>query len=254
LVIRSNGHLDKISKMRLLIATPRKSGNAQLRCLLASAYGLELINSRYAPDGSDFAEIAAWLGELPERSVVHTSFRYTPQLKTLATKLGITLVAVLRHPFDLFVTIYDVAQHRADKKEPKAGAAVSWVQLAGREIDHPDVMKYLREGFSEEIDWLREWRASGVPALRFERLEADPFQALSGLTTHLGPVDDDAVEHAVANCPAEKQVRTSPVRGRPTPIPVVPTGAWRERLSDDHVSILRDRYGDDVRQLGYELI
>ena len=239
--------------MRLLIATPRKSGNAQLRCLLASAYGLELINSRSAPDGSDFAEITTWLGELPERSVVHTSFRYTSQLKTLATKLGINLVTVLRHPFDLFVTIYDVAQHRAEKKGPQPEAAVSWIHLAGKELDHPDVLAYLREGFSEEIDWLMEWHDSGVPVLRFELLAADPFQALSGLTSHLGPPDDDAVGRAVENCPGENKVRTSLVRGRPTPMPIVSTGAWRERLNDDHVAILRDRYGDDVRQLGYEL-
>ena len=166
--IKSNGQLGEVAKMRLLIATPRKSGNAQLRCLLASAYGLEFINSRHAPDGSNFAEMRAWLGELPERSVAHTSFRYTPQLKTLAAKLGITLVAVLRHPFDLFVTIYDVAQHRADKKGPQSEAAVSWTHLAGKDFDHPDVLAYLREGFSEEIDWLKEWHDSGELVLRFE--------------------------------------------------------------------------------------
>ena len=237
--------------MRVLIAAPRKTGNAQLRCLLASAYGLELMSSRDAPDDADFSQVASWLEELPDRCVVHSSFRYSPELQTLAAKIGITLVAVLRHPFDLFVSLHEIAQRRSDKKGRQAQALAAWAPLAGKELDDPAVLEYLREGFSAEIAWLKAWHDSGVPLLRFELLEADPSQALTSLSTHLGPLDDETVARAVAIWPAENLVRSSPVRGRR--MPAVSSGAWRERLTAEHVAILRDHYGDDIERLGYEL-
>jgi hypothetical protein len=237
--------------MRVLIAAPRKTGNIQLRCLVASAYGLELVSARDAPDAADFSRVASWLGELPDRSVAHTSYRRSPNLETLAAKLGMTLVAVLRHPFDLFVSIHEIAQRRSDKKGRLTDAAVAWAPLEGTELDDPAVLAYLREGFSEEIAWLLEWYDSGVPIVRYEVLEADPARALTNLSAHLGSLDGDAIARAVAICPAENLVRSSPVRGRR--MPAVPAGTWRERLSDDHIAILRDRYGEDTKRLGYEL-
>jgi hypothetical protein len=249
--IRSDGHIGELSAMRVLIAAPRKTGNAQLRCLLASAYGLELVNSRDAPDDADFSRAASWLGELPDRSVAHTSYRHTVELETLAAQLGVALVAVLRHPFDLFVSIHEIAQRRTDKKRRRTEAVAAWAPLGGTELDDPAVLAYLREGFSAEIAWLKAWHDSGVPIVRFEVLEADPSQVLTGLSAHLGPLGDDVVARAVAICPAENLVRSSSVRGRR--MPAVSAGSWRERLSADHIAILRDRYGEDVERLGYEL-
>ena len=237
--------------MRVVIAAPRKTGNARLRCLLAAAYGLEPVGSRDAPDDSNFSRVASWLGGLPDRRVGHTSYRHTAELETLATTLGITLVAVVRHPFDLFISIYEVAQRRSDKKGRQTDTAAAWAPLEGTELDNPMVLAYLREGFSEEIAWLIDWYRSGVPIVRFEVLEADPSRALMGLSDRLGSLDADVVARAVAICPAENLVRSSPVRGRR--MPPVSTGAWRERLSDEHIAILRDRYGEDVKHLGYEL-
>ena len=237
--------------MRVLIAAPRKTGNAQLRCLLASAYGLDLINSRDSPDDADFSRVAGWLGELPNRSVAHTSYRYTTELEALAAKMGITLVAVLRHPFDLFVSIHEIAQRRSGKKRSQTDGAAARASLEDTELDAPAVLAYLREGFSEEIIWLMDWYDSGVPIVRFEVLEADPSRALTSLSAHLAPLDLDVVARAVAICPAENLVRSSPVRGRR--MPAVSAGAWRERLSDEHLVILRDRYGDAVMRLGYQL-
>ena len=237
--------------MRLMIAAPRKTGNTQLRCLLASLYGLELISSRDAPAGADFTEVASWLQELPDRSVTHTSFRHTAQLESFCAENGIRLVAVLRHPFDLFVSIYEIAQRRSNKTERQRAVAVPWASLSGRKLDDPEVLAYLRDGFSDEIAWLKGWHQSGVPVLRFELMQAAPARALAELGTQLGSLDDEAVLRALTVCPAENLVRSSPVRGRR--LPTLSAGIWRERLSDDHIAILQERYGDDVRQLGYEL-
>ncbi|MBW3634094.1 MAG: hypothetical protein KY456_13805, partial [Chloroflexi bacterium] len=130
-------------------------------------------------------------------------------------------------------------------------AAAAWAALEGTELDNPTVLAYLREEFSEEIAWLMNWYDSGVPIVRFEVLEVDPSQVLTGLSADLGPLDGDVVARAVAICPAENLVRSSPIRGRR--MPAVSAGAWRERLSDEHLELLRNRYGADVKHLGYEL-
>ena len=237
--------------MRLLIAAPRKSGNARLRCLLATAYGLELVGSRDVPDGAGIGEVASWLSDLPDSSVAHVPWGHTAALDMLAAKHEARFVAILRHPFDLLLSVHEIAQHRSGKKGRQGQTADSWAVLAHRELSDPEVLAYLHEGFSDEIAWLRDWHDSGAPLLRFELLDADPAGALAALASDLGSLADETIAHAVAVCPAENLVRSSPVRGRR--MPAVSAGAWRERLSDEHLAILRDRYGSEVSQLGYEL-
>ena len=236
--------------MRVLIASPRKTGNAQLRCLLASAYRLELIGSRDAPDGSDITTVGSWLEDFPVRGVAHTSFHHSTELMTLLADHGVSAVAVLRHPFDLLVSIHEIAQRRSGKKGRRLQESDPWAPLAGRDLDDPAVLEYATDGFSDEIAWLKGWHESGVPLVRFELLEAAPSQALAHLAPVLGQVDDDQIVRAVTMCPAENLVWSSPVLGRR--MPPVPSGAWRERLTGTQLSVLCDRYGDDVRQLGYE--
>jgi hypothetical protein len=236
--------------MRVLIASPRKTGNAQLRCLLASAYGLELVGSRDAPDGSDITAIGSWLEDFPDRGVAHTSFHHSPDLMTLLAGRGVSPVAVLRHPFDLLISIHEIAQRRSSKKGRRLQEADPWAPLADRELSDPAVLEYAIDGFSDEIAWLKGWHESGVPLVRFELLEAAPPQALAHLASALGQLEDDQIARAVTGCPAESLVWSSPVLGRR--MPPVPSGAWRERLTDGQLSVLRDRYGEDVRRLGYE--
>jgi hypothetical protein len=236
--------------MRVLIASPRKTGNAQLRCLVATAYGLELIGSRDAPDGSDLTIVGPWLEDFPDRGVAHTSFHYSPELMKLLADYGVSVIAVLRHPFDLLVSIHEIAQRRSTKKGRRLRESDPWESLAGRELGDPVVMEYATDGFADEIAWLKGWHDSDVPLVRFELLEAAPSQALAGLATALGHLADDQIGRAVESCPAENLIWSSPVLGRR--MPPVPTGAWRERLTDGQLSVLRDRYGDDVRKLGYE--
>jgi hypothetical protein len=238
--------------MRVLIASPRKTGNAQLRCLLGSAYGLELIGSRDAPDGSDMTTVSSWLEDFPDRGVVHTSFPHSPALATLLADHGVSAVAILRHPFDLLVSIHEIAQRRSDKKGSQPREADPWAPLAGRDLGDPAVMAYAIDGFSDEIAWLKGWHDSGVPIVRFEVLEAAPSQALAQLAAALGHLDDDQIARAVEMCPAKNLVWSSPERGRR--MPPVPSGAWRERLTATQLAVLRDRYGEDVRGLGYELV
>ena len=50
--------------MRILFAAPRKTGDSQLRCLLASAYGFEPLSSRDAPE-DPISHVGPWLESSP---------------------------------------------------------------------------------------------------------------------------------------------------------------------------------------------
>lgn len=236
--------------MRILLASPRKAGNARLRCLLATAYTLRSIDARDAPPEDDYDEVAAWLKGLADRSIVNTSYRYTADLAAMAERLGIALVAILRHPFDLFVSNHDVAQQRNRRGREAPDAA--WQELVGAELDDPAVMDYVRDGFWRELEWLAGWQESGLPSVRFEQIEADPGAALAHLSTRLGPLDDAAISHAVALCPGESVILSRPERGRR--MPVLPSGAWRQRLPAATLALLQEHHAEAVQRLGYETV
>lgn len=236
--------------MRVLIASPRKTGSPILRCLLAAAYHLSAIGSRDAPDGDDLAVIDAWMAELPDQSVTSAGFPYSPELSAMADRHGARLVAILRHPYDLFVSNHDVAQQQLKRRKGIVENARSWSKLAGLALDDPATLDYARDDFGEDIAWLVGWQQSGLPAIRYELLEADPAAVLAELAPQLGPLDKAAIAHAVQLCPPESVVISRPFRGRR--MPAMPADSWRQQLPASVLEVLRERYGEAVTRLGYE--
>jgi hypothetical protein len=239
--------------MRVLIAAPRKSGSALLRCLLASAFGLQVVGTRDAP-GAAGDELDLWLNELPDNTIAGVGFPYSPALASTIDRTGITMVAILRHPFDLFVSNHDVAQQRAARKKDRAGDGsdeLLWSRLAGRELGDQEIIAYAETGFADEIAWLQSWRASGAPVVELSQLELDPAAALSELSHSFGALTDEQVAHAVTMCPPESVIVSRPFRGRR--MPGLPAGTWRERLPVSLLDVLRKHYADQVVELGYEV-
>jgi hypothetical protein len=237
---------------RVLFGAPRKSGNARLRCLLASAYELQIVSPRDVPTGQDPTVFSQWLDEFPRQSVAGTSGPCSPELKMAATRNGIILVGVLRHPFDLFVSNYDIAQQRGARERNSPEDTVFWGQFAGHALDDPEMLDYAVHGFAEEIAWLNGWQEGAAATVRYERLEADPAEALKDLAPALGGRSMDVIAHAVALCPSESHAVSRPVRGRR--MGTLASGSWRERLPQTLQETLRARYAPDVERLGYEVV
>ena len=238
--------------MRVIFGAPRKSGNARLRCLLASAYELQIVNPRDVPAGQDPSSFTHWLDELPQQSVAGTSGPCSPELKMAAIRNEVTLIGVLRHPFDLFVSNYDVAQQRAARERKSPEDTVFWSQFAGHALDDPKMLDYAEHGFAEEIAWLTGWQQGAAATVRYERLEADPAGALMDLAPALGGRSPDVIAHAVALCPSESHAVSRPGRGRR--MGTLASGSWRERLPQTLQEALRALYAPDVERLGYEAV
>jgi hypothetical protein len=233
--------------MRIVISAPRKSGGAHLRCLLSMAYDLKAPPVS-APEPPDQEGVATWMSELPDRSVSTCDLPLS-MLNAPARDSGVLLIGVIRHPFDLFVSNYDVAQQRAARGRQDVAGGPSWGVLVGADLSGEIAQEYAAHAFAAEVAALREWFASGW-AVRFEDLLGDPASALRSLSPILGPLMDEAIHHAVGLCPPENVVVSRPGQGRR--MPALPPGAWRERLPASLVAILQARYSGDVRDLGYD--
>lgn len=228
--------------MRVLLAAPRKSGGAQLRCLLAAVYGLALVDPRGGPPSDE-------LDEIPEGGIITTDRTFTPRLGVRARRRGVHVVAIVRHPCDLFLSTYLIAQQRSQRTGAAAAEAPTDSHLGGKPIDDPAVLAYLETGFADRIAWLLDWQRSGAEIVRFEDLVADPAATLRCLTGRISPVDALRIERALLICPAESPVRSRPEIGRR--MRVVPPGSWREHLGPTHLNVFATKYKDPLETLGY---
>lgn len=223
--------------LRILLAAPRKSGAAHLRCLLAAVYGLAVIDPRGAPPSDD-------LDELPDGAVLATDRAFSNTLGESASRQRTHLIAILRHPFDLFMSTYQVAQQRMQRGEVHAPTG-----LEGKSLADPAVRNYLETRFTEQIAWLLDWHASGALIVRYEELIADPAATFGALANRIDPVGSVQIDRALLVCPTENPVRSRPSSGRR--MPEVSPGAWREILPPGIQAALMERYGDVPHQLGY---
>ena len=235
------------SCMRVVISAPRKSGGAYLRCLLSMAYDLKAPPVS-APEPADSSAIAAWLADLPASSVSTCDLPLS-DLSSPATAANVSIVGVIRHPFDLFVSNHEVAQQRAARGRSDDDGDRGWSVLAGEPLESDVTRQYALAEFASEVSAQREWRASGSAVL-YEGLLDDPAAVLTALASLLGPLSDGQVEHAIALCPAENVVVSRPGRGRR--MPTLPPGTWRDRLPAPLLTSLQEAYGDDVAALGYD--
>lgn len=201
-----------------------------------------------APERRDPVEIAAWLAELPEQSVSTCDLPRSMLLEP-ATAAGVLLVGVVRHPFDLFVSNYDVAQQRATRGRDADDQEIAWTVLAGEELAGDVATAYAAGAFSAEIAAIQDWSKSEV-SVSFEDLLVEPGTVLNSLSAELGPLTHEEIAHAVGLCPAENVVVSRPGQGRR--MPPTPPGAWRDRMPASLIAVLVQHYGAEVAELGYQ--
>jgi hypothetical protein len=160
-------------------------------------------------------------------------------------------VTMVRDPYDVFVSMYYWEQERSsrglgrDRPRPRNA-------MFGKPIDHADVIAFLEDNFGQHIARANGWWHSerAIP-IRYEELHSDPVVALMRVTDAIEPVDVARISAAIESCRAERvrqqnekmawHVRSAKV------------GDSRDKLGDVHLAIFRDRHGDLIRSLGYEV-
>jgi hypothetical protein len=240
--------------MRLLVASPPKTGNVWYEHLVSVAFGLEWI--RTAPifdywNSGNLCGLESFIaaGQYPEFSVCHQHFWPTADLFSLAKRSGIEFVTTLRHPFDQFVSWYWYIQ-----RFPEAFISVDdpGAVAIGKPIDDPVVLGLLASHFGRFIEQGVQWLESGRSLIvRYEEMHDDPVEVLARTSRrlHIKPLVD-ATDAIVRSRPDAMRALSADLNLH---IRTGIVGDWRNHLTDHHLAIFRTRHRAHIERLGYSL-
>ncbi len=238
--------------MRIMIAGPPKAGNVWLKCLLGQIYGLRPLARHETPPRPQFHLLKAWLegGHFPEGTIFHQHYDYKEELADLVEAVPAHTVTIIRDPYDGFVSSYfTIQQHQDDGLRSGRRTDV----MAGKALSDPDVVAYLRNGgFRNNMRRAKEWMESGrTLVVRYERLHSDPIAELRSVTDTIQPVPEARIAAAVEACSAENMRKLGGEKSKH--VRAAKVGDSREKLSEAHLAVFREKYADMIRALGYEV-
>jgi hypothetical protein len=242
--------------MRIVISSPPKMGNKWIKCLLSRVYNLQWIIGEDSPDTNiERFDLFVSEGRFPDNTIFHQHCKYKPKICDVIDEIPAHLVTIVRDPYDAFVSMYHWIQTRSDydrergrvrKKERPRDAMV------GKAIDDPLILDYLADGYGQQIQRAQEWVTSGrAIVVRYEDLHCDPVAALTQVTNQIEPVDTARIEQAIEACSVDNMRKMS--KRMSQHVRAAKVGESRETLSEPHLEIFRDKYGDLLTSLGYEV-
>jgi hypothetical protein len=255
--------------MRIVITSPPKMGNKWIKCLLSRIYDLKWIVGQDSPNTNiERFEQFVRDGRFPDNTIFHQHCRYKPPLCDLIDEIPAHLVTIVRDPYDAFVSMYHWIQTRTDydrergrvrRMRQRARDAVAGLTterprnaMVGKPIDDPLVLHYLANEYGPLIERAAEWVHSGrAIVVRYEELHRDPVAELTRVTSAIEPVDMARVQQAIEACSIDNMRKMS--KRMSFHVRAAEVGESRDTLGESHLSIFRDKYGELVSSLGYEI-
>lgn len=239
--------------MRIVVSAPPKTGNHWIGCLLSTIYELQWpVDGAHAAVSAPetLAEFVA-AGNFPDNSMFHHHAKFTVRLCNVIDAIPAHNVTLCRDPYDVFVSMYYWEQERSTRGLGR-GQARPRHAMFGKPIDHPDVLGFLSNSFGAHINRAIGWQTSGrALPVRYEELHQDPIGALMRVTSAIEPVSEDTLHRALEVCRADR-VRQQDEK-MAWHVRSARVGDSRSKLTDAHLTIFRERHGNLIRQLGYEV-
>ncbi len=138
--------------MRLIVASPPKTGNIWLKNLLIGAYNIKQGDDQPLDTYEDFVDFIKG-DRFDDDTVIHLHPEPTDAYFELADSVGATTITILRDPYDVFVSLYHYAQRFKDElinnHDPLS-------ELINKQLDDEATFDYLMGNRSIE-DWGREY-------------------------------------------------------------------------------------------------
>jgi hypothetical protein len=223
---------------------------------LSRVYDLQWIIGEDSPDTNiERFDLFVSEGRFPDNTIFHQHCKYKPKICDVIEEIPAHLVTIVRDPYDAFVSMYHWIQTRTDydrergrvrKKERPRDAMV------GKAIDDPLILDYLADGYGQQIQRAHEWVHSGrAIVVRYEDLHRDPVGALTRVTNQIEPVDPERIAQAIDACSVDNMRKMS--KRMSQHVRAAKVGDSRDTLGEAHLKIFRDKYGELLTSLGYEV-
>lgn len=227
-------------RLRIVILSSPKTGNAWLRWLLHYVYRL--------PFGAlPRAWSAAASDDLPRSFVTH---QHLPPTETFARWLCANRVVVLttiRHPGDTLVSYFHFVKWNDDHDDP-------WIARLRRDGERPaaETLHFARFAFTQMYALSLAWARLGAHVVRFEDLARDPVAVLEHLCPKIAPTAARRIAAATLVCKPEYLTRRGLVD--PRHLRTRSTQAWAGELSDEIVHLMAgiEPYRSACETYGYE--
>jgi Sulfotransferase domain len=241
--------------MRIVVISPPRSGNHWIECLLGSIYQLQHFGGAKKPETTKVRDVKAWVdaGGFPEDTIFHLHCRFRPKLCDVIESVPAHIVTIARDPYDAFVSRYFWTQHRSPVDVEKAKSRPRQA-LVGKLLEDPEVLDFLEDdnGFGSHVRHSLEWVKSGrAIVVRYEDLHQTPQETLKLLTDHLKPVNLSRLDDAIVECSADRMRAQSATMA--WNVRAAKVGDSKDKLSAPQLEVLRDKYADLIRDLGYDV-
>ena len=190
-------------------------------------------------------------GKFPDNAMFHHHAKFTPRLCNVIDAIPAHNVTLCRDPYDVFVSMYFWEQERSTRglgrDQPRPRHA-----MYDKPIDHPDVLDFLGNSFGAHINRAIGWQESGraIP-VRYEELHRDPVTALKRVTDAITPVTEETIRQAIEVCRADR-VRQQDEK-MAWHVRSARVGDSRSKLTEAHLTVFRERHGDLIQRLGYDV-
>jgi hypothetical protein len=241
--------------VRILVVSPPRSGNHWIECLLGTIYQLRSKGGSKKPEATTTRAVRAWAqsGGFQDGWILHMHRGFSAKFCDVIDAIPAHLVTVVRDPYDAFVSRYYWTQQRAPADRERA-ARRPRQRMLGKPLDDPEVLAFLADpkGFGTHFTAANAWLHSGrAITVRYEELHHEPVAALTRVTEQIEPVEPARIVAAIEACRAENMRQKSAMMT--WNVRAATVGDSRQRLSEAHLAIFRERYADQIRSLGYEV-
>lgn len=230
--------------LKVLVVSTPKTGNTWLKHLLARAYRLPARDLPTTPEAIDW-------DALGERWVAHQHFLPTAELLAEGDRRGIVFVTTIRHPGDVFVSLF---HHAQNVSEPSDDPREPGYMKADDGTFGPQAEAFLRTGFREHLHLSLAWMQSRRSiVVRYEDLCLRPIDTLGSLCRLILPAPPSRIRQALAESELGELRRAAPVhqeffrKGG--------TGSWVADLPEEFQRVLRSEppLPEQSALLGYTL-
>jgi hypothetical protein len=237
-------------KMRILVASPPKTGNFWIKALLSESYNLKILTPEPGDDVRDLEKFIEQ-GLFKDNSIFHQHYWPTNRLFRLANSSKIDIVSIIRNPYDTLVSLFYYVQNFPEVVGP--GHPLFFIH--GKKIDAPEIIDFIKRiegGFGIHLQLAFNWIYDGRSiVVRYEDLKKDTFGTLKSITERLCKIDDNRIQNAIDAASASKMRQRNDVLSRH--IRKASVGDWRNHLTEDHLKVFRENYRELIEKIGYQV-